>query len=198
MSARAAKGLWATLAVVAIALLSSCSTNHARHEATPSSEQASLHNAADLAFVHNMIPHHQQGVELADLVPSRTSNADLRVIAAHIGADQYAEIKTLNLLLTQWNQPSESYHDHEMDHGQMDMPGMVDQATVDELETLRGSEFDTLWSVSMIAHHQGAVAMAEEEVAKGQSEDAIRLAQLIIEAQQREIAIMTHLISVDQ
>jgi uncharacterized protein (DUF305 family) len=47
----------------------------------------------------------------------------------------------------------------------------------------------------MIGHHQGAVTMAQAEVARGENPDAIHMANLIITAQQREIAYMTHLLS---
>jgi uncharacterized protein (DUF305 family) len=78
------------------------------------------------------------------------------------------------------------------------MAGMVDQATLDRLQSLDDDAFDTLWVTSMIGHHQGAITMAQDEIAHGQSADAIHVARLIITAQQREIAMMTHLISASQ
>lgn len=50
----------------------------------------------------------------------------------------------------------------------------------------------------MIGHHQGAVTMAHDEVAHGQNPDAVSLARQMITAQQREIAMLTHLISSSQ
>ena len=160
--------------------------------------QPAPHNAADVAFARNMIPHHQQGVDLAAMVPAHTTNPDLRVIAAHIGADQQAEIQTLNLLLAQWHEQAHPDGGGHAGHEGMPMMGMVDQGTMNELQTLDGAAFDTLWATSMISHHQGAVRMAQDEIAHGQSADAIHVAALIIEAQQREIATMTHLISATQ
>ena len=78
------------------------------------------------------------------------------------------------------------------------MIGMVDQNTMTKLQSLNDAAFDTLWATSMISHHQGAVTMAQDEIASGQSADAIHVATLIVEAQQREIATMTHLISASQ
>ena len=49
---------------------------------------------------------------------------------------------------------------------------------------------------SMISHHQGAITMAQTELAHGQSSDAIELAGMIINAQQREIAQMNDLLNV--
>jgi len=143
-----------------------------------------------------MLPHHQQGVELAAMVPTHTLNPDLRVMATHIRADQQAEIYTLNLLLTQWDEPA--YPDHGNGAGGMAMAGMVDQSTIDKLKSLDGAAFDTMWATSMISHHQGAITMAQSEIAHGQSAYAIHVATLIVEAQQREISTMTHLISATQ
>ena len=165
---------------------------------TASNEQPATHNAADVAFARNMIPHHQQGVELAALVPTHTLNPDLRVIAAHIGADQQAEIRTLNLLLTQWHEPADLDQGNGAGHDWMPMVGMVDQGTMDRLKSLDGAAFDTLWATSMINHHQGAITMAQTEIAHGQNADAIHAAVLIVKAQQREISTMTHLISATQ
>jgi uncharacterized protein (DUF305 family) len=145
-----------------------------------------------------MLPHHQQGVELAAMVSARTANPDLRVIAAHIGADQQAEIQTLNLLLAQWHEQAHPDGGRHAGHEGMPMMGMVDQSTIDELQSLDGAAFDILWVTSMISHHQGAVRMAQDEIVHGQSVDAIHVATLIVEAQQREISSMTHLISASQ
>jgi uncharacterized protein (DUF305 family) len=160
--------------------------------------QPTAHNAADVAFARNMLPHHQQGVELAAMVSAHTANPDLKVIAAHIGADQQAEIQTLNLLLAQWHEEPNPDGSAYAGHEAMPMMGMVDRSTINELQSLDGAAFDTLWAKSMISHHQGAVMMAQDEIAHGQSVDAVHVAALIVEAQQREIAVMTHLISASQ
>jgi len=50
----------------------------------------------------------------------------------------------------------------------------------------------------MIRHHQGAVSMAQTEVARGQNADAVNLAKSIIDAQQWEIARMNNMLSTPQ
>ena len=47
----------------------------------------------------------------------------------------------------------------------------------------------------MIAHHEGAVEMSEQQVAEGQNPDAVALAEKIIADQQAEIAEMQELLS---
>jgi uncharacterized protein (DUF305 family) len=200
MRSNASSSIVAVLTLLLFATIVSCSGSdaHSHHDAAAhdSAGQQAAHNTADIDFARNMIPHHQQAVELAAMVPARTANPALRVTATHIGADQQAEIRTLEALLAGWGEPSEDPH---ATHDAMPMMmGMVDRATLDRLESLHDASFDTLWVTSMISHHQGAVTMAQDEIAYGQSPDAIHVANLIITTQQREIAMMTHLISASQ
>lgn len=74
------------------------------------------------------------------------------------------------------------------------MAGMVDEATMTKLQSLRGAEFDTLWLQSMISHHRGAIEMAKAEVANGQNEDVKRMAQTMIDTQQAEIGQMNQML----
>jgi uncharacterized protein (DUF305 family) len=176
-----------SVGLIAAAVMSSCGRG-------PSTNAGAMHNAADATFAEMMIPHHQQALDMADLVPSRTTNQDLLVLAKHIALDQGAEIQTLRGLLAQWGEPVPPDH---ANRG-MTMTGMVDDATMSRLPSLQGQEFDTLWIRSMILHHQGAVDMAQTEIAHGQNPDALNIANIIISSQQREIAYMNHLLSVAQ
>ena len=50
---------------------------------------------------------------------------------------------------------------------------------------------DLAFNCGMIAHHQGAIAMAEVELRMGKDEESRKLAQTIIDAQKKEIEEMT-------
>lgn len=187
--------------LLAVAMLTSCgdSVPSATNSTSSAPSAALVHTRADVEFARNMIPHHQQAVLLAAMVPAHTADPALRVIATHIGADQRAEVRTLNGLLAGWGEPTVDSEDSSSPHRDgMTMTGMVDQATLDRLQTLDDDAFDTLWTTSMISHHEGAVAMAQDEITHGQSPDAIHVATMIVTTQQREIATMTHLISATQ
>jgi uncharacterized protein (DUF305 family) len=169
-------------AVVTTAVVSSCA------EPSPAPDaQALKHNAADVAFAQKMIPHHQQALDMAAMVPSRTTNHRLIIMAKDIALDQQAQIETLQGLLQQWGEPAAPGH---MGHDGMDMDGMVDAATIDKLPTLNDTAFDDLWLRSMISHHEGAVAMAELEVMQGENAAAVKMAKIIVEWQQFEIGQM--------
>jgi uncharacterized protein (DUF305 family) len=178
-------------AVFAAVVLTSCGKS-----SPPTSDVLSAkHDAADVTFVQKMIPHHQQALDMSAMVPSHTTNDDVIVMAKHIAADQHAQIDTLQELLQAWGQPTAPTH---MDHGGMAMDGMVDDAAMAQLPTLKGAAFDDLWLRSMIKHHQGAVAMAEPETAQGENATAVKMAKNIIDWQQLEIGRMNAILGVAQ
>jgi uncharacterized protein (DUF305 family) len=149
------------------------------------------HNAADVTFAQNMIPHHQQALEMAAMVPSHTANRNVIVMAKHISADQRSGIDALHQLLEQWGEPTGRDHDG---HGGMGMDGMVDAATMNKLPSLNGDAFDELWLRSMIRHHKGAVTMATTEMTNGEDPTAVKMAKMIVDWQQIEIGRMNALL----
>jgi uncharacterized protein (DUF305 family) len=99
----------------------------------------------------------------------------------------------MKALLLQWNvDPNEM--SHESGHAGMAMAGMVNDATMVRLDSLKGASFDMLWLQSMISHHQGAIEMAKTEIADGKSADLITLAKNIVAAQQAEIDQMKQML----
>lgn len=202
MSSRATRIAAVLAAFFAALFLTSCSGSNEHTEAHSTEESVSTaqppgFNADDHAFATNMIPHHQQAIELSALVPERTTNAELIALAAKISAEQDPEIKALRVFLVQWDEnpdddASQGEQDAHAGHGAM--AGMVDDATMAKLQSLQGAQFDTLWLQSMISHHQGAIEMAKAEVANGQNEDVKRMAQTMIDTQQAEITQMTQML----
>ena len=139
-------------------------------------------------FAQMMIPHHPAGPGARRAGAGRTTDPAVTKLADAIAAQQLPEIGAMKALLAQWE--AEPQH---ADHG-MPMTGMVDDATMTKLKLLRGADFDKLWLQSMIGHHQGAIEMANTEVAAGQSPDMIVLAKNIITAQQAEIDQMNQML----
>lgn len=181
----------------AIFALSSCSTatkeDRSAQTSTASATQTT-HDTDDVMFAQMMIPHHQQAVELAGLVPDRSTNPAVVKLAAAVSAQQQPEIDTMRASLKQWGvNPDEMAHGS--GHAGMAMQGMVDDATMIKLEALKGSEFDALWLKSMISHHQGAIAMADVEIKDGSNPEMITLAKNIVSAQQAEIDQMNSMLA---
>lgn len=152
---------------------------------------AAAHNGADATFAQMMIIHHEGAVEMADLAEQTAATAVVRSLASRIKSAQGPEIEQMRGWLEEWGEPApEDSGMAGMDHGGMDMGGLDQQAAMDELGKLTGTEFDRRFLELMILHHEGAITMAEAEIADGQNEAAIGLAQAIVSAQQKEIAEM--------
>lgn len=181
-------------AAAAALVLTGCSTDSAGTSttsgATTSAAQSQAQfNDADIAFLNGMYPHHAQAVEMADLVAGRTDNADVVALAAAIKAAQQPEMDRMATWLQQWGQPvpaSDTSGMHGMNHGD----GMMSADQLDALTALSGAEFDRQWLTMMIEHHEGAIEMANAELADGENPDVKQMATDIVTAQQREIADM--------
>ncbi|USQ81139.1 DUF305 domain-containing protein [Ornithinimicrobium faecis] len=162
---------------------------------TPSStsggEVADAHNEADSMFVQMMIVHHKGAIEMAELAVNQADSTQVRSLAEEILAAQGPEIETMTSWLSAWEVPVMATGETgQMDHGGMQMEGMSQQEVITELAGLSGAAFDTRFLELMIAHHQGAVQMAEDVLADGQNTHAQELARQIIEAQEAEISQM--------
>ncbi len=184
MATRVAR-IVAAMALVAAAGLSACGGSSTQKGAAGSqADQSASHNRADIAFAANMIPHHQQAVDLSAPVPSHTGNAELVKLASGIGSAQHSEIQKLQGFLVQWSTQPDADTRGPADTA---MTGMVDQATMAKLGSLQGADYDKLWLQSMISHHQGAIDMANTEITNGRNSDAIAMAKRMVSTQQGEI-----------
>lgn len=155
-----------------------------------SSSTALAHNDSDIAFATQMIPHHQQAVEMADMVLA-TTGVDARVtdLAKQIKAAQDPEIITMTGWLKAWGQPSPAAMDG------MTMNGMMSPADMNTLKNASGPDSSKLFLQQMMQHHQGAIDMANEELAAGEDTAALDLAKKIVAAQTAEIATMKDLLA---
>lgn len=181
--------MWFAAAVVAMFALAACGggdgdEDHGGSHDKPKGQNV---NKQDIMFVQQMIAHHEQAIELADIVLVNGSGA-LTDIANRIKSAQGPEIEKMRAWLSEWDASSEH-----MGHG--DMPGMVSDDSVSELRELDGAAADRRFAELMIEHHEGAVEMAKEEVAKGANPDAIELARTIIDVQEDEISELRTFVS---
>ena len=150
---------------------------------------ASGHNAADVTFASEMIPHHGQAVAMADLALETAVSQDVKELANQIKAAQDPEIQTMSGWLRGWGAPVPDAQ--AMHHGE----GMMSMEQMDRLEEATGAQFDRLWLEMMVEHHEGAIAMARTELTSGASPQAKKLAQAIIDGQAKEIATMKALLA---
>ncbi|MEE4424314.1 DUF305 domain-containing protein [Streptomyces bugieae] len=205
----------AAAAVTAAALtLSACGSDGGRTDDTSPSGKpsatagasAGTHNAADITFAKEMIPHHRQAVAMADLAATRAGSADVKALAATIKKAQDPEITRMSGWLKSWGEKVPQDHDmatmpggthgmEGMDHGGgKAMPGMMSAQEMATMKNATGKAFDAQFLKLMVKHHQGAVAMAGTEREQGAYGPAKTLAGDIITAQNAEIARMRKLL----
>jgi len=142
-------------------------------------------NDADVMFAQMMIPHHEQAIEMSDIAldPNTGASAAVIALATQIKGAQDPEISQMKNLLTTWGMPMEM---GSMDHSSM-MDGMLSLEEMDTLGQLKGAEFDKAWAKGMIAHHEGAIAMANDVLANGKNSEILALANAVVSGQSTEI-----------
>ncbi|GEE03567.1 hypothetical protein nbrc107696_40130 [Gordonia spumicola] len=189
----------AAIAVVAaVAALSACSSSddstsgHEGHDMASMSTSAanasasdSAHNAADVMFAQMMLPHHEQALEMSDILLAKDGvPTDVRALATSIKQAQGPEITQLTSWLTAWGEPTTA------DMSGHTMDGMVSADDIAKLKDASGPDAAKLYLTQMIAHHEGAVSMAQSQVTGGKNADAVAMARSIVESQTAEITTM--------
>jgi uncharacterized protein (DUF305 family) len=198
------------LAVLIVATACSSSDTGTEHQsghstaasataATTPAPSAADHNQADVMFAQHMIPHHQQAIEMSDMLLAK-QGVDPRVteLAKQIKSAQGPEIQQMQGWLSGWGNPAMS----PMPSGDMDMPGhgdmpgmssgsgMMSEQDMTALQNAKGVEASRLFLTQMITHHEGAITMAQTEIKDGQYQAAVELARSIVATQQKEIDTM--------
>ncbi len=141
-------------------------------------------SAADVMFAQQMIPHHEQAVEMADLaLANATASSEVTDLARGIKDAQAPEIATMTGWLKGWGAPQAM----EMDHG---TDGMMSEAQMSRLSSATGQEFDSLWLDLMVAHHEGAITMSRDVLSTTRDDEVAALARSIVDGQTAEITRM--------
>ena len=193
----------AATALALAALLTGCSSHSSGTAAGDATAAIVAGQAGDIAFAQLMIPHHEQAVEMADLALARQTSPEVRALAERIKGAQDPEIETMAGWLTTWGAPrdmpglsSDSSMNHGSDHmGGMSMAGMMSADDMAALDAASGAEFDQRWLTLMIAHHEGALTMAQQVLGTTSDTGVRTLAEAIVAGQKAEIAEMTALLA---
>ncbi|GAA1050929.1 DUF305 domain-containing protein [Arthrobacter russicus] len=159
----------------------------------PASPTAGTFNSADEMFVTMMIPHHEQAIQMADVILGK-DGIDPRVtaLAQQIKDAQGPEITTMASWLKDWGMPEPSATGGMAGMGQGD--GMMSQDDMAALENATGVDAARLFLTGMISHHQGAIQMAKSVIDNGQDPKVAALAKKISASQSAEITTMQSLL----
>lgn len=163
--------------------------------ASASNDVAGEHDDQDTTFAQMMIIHHEGAVEMSQLAIERADNPEVVALAERIAEAQGPEIDQMTEWLGAWGEDVSPDDHGGMDMGGMDMNGMSQEEMMTQLDGLTGAEFDQAFLEAMIAHHEGAIEMAEQQLADGQNPAALLLAQKIVDDQQAEITGMQQLLT---
>lgn len=132
---------------------------------------------ADVDFMIGMIGHHAQALIMSRLAPTHGADEQVQTLAARIINSQKDEIDSMQKWLRVRDLPVPEVHIEGLNlmihgagnhhSGHMNMPGMLTQQQLQELDDASGTEFDRLFLTYMIQHHQGAVIMVDELFSSG-------------------------------
>ncbi len=183
----------------------------------PSSTRAVLppRSRKDVEFMQGMIHHHAQAVEMTDLIEERTDNKQIRLIGERISKSQLDEMALMKRWLEMRGETAEmamqggpntdghSLHGKEPHKGgtqnaQHLMPGMLTQKQMNALRKAKGREFDNLFLIGMIQHHNGALIMVKDLFdtdGAGQDAEVFNFATDVDSGQRAEIATMQTLLA---
>jgi uncharacterized protein (DUF305 family) len=163
----------ALVVLVAASAMAACASGNATRPspaaATNAAELEALYRArqdsararftiADMSFVTGMIAHHAQAIDMAELVPQRSTSPALRTLAARIINAQRDEIAWMEMWLRDRAQPVPAPSGADA-HTHVHLPGMVTPEQLAGLQNASANAFDRSFLTLMIQHHRGAVAM---------------------------------------
>jgi uncharacterized protein (DUF305 family) len=161
-------------------------------------------NLADVDFMQGMIPHHAQAVKMAKWAPKQGDSKALKILCERIVVGQSDEIKMMQQWLDERGQdvPAADAMRHKMKMGnmvhEMLMPGMLTDEEMAALEKARGKEWDRLFLIGMIKHHEGAIEMVDvlfKSYGAAQGDDIFKFASDVYADQTTEIAVMKQMLA---
>jgi uncharacterized protein (DUF305 family) len=150
-------------------------------------------DSAEAGFARDMIVHHAQAVQMAEIVRDRTNSDAIRLLASDISLTQQAQIGIMQGWLGVWglpitgSEPAMKWMGHPTDGL---MPGMATPDELDSLFKLPPDRADVLFLRLMISHHEAAIPMAKAILKRTDEPEVRQLATSIIASQRAEIENM--------
>lgn len=147
----------------------------------------------DLRFIDAMTPHHQGAVVMAQEAQQKSKRPEIKKLAADIIKAQDKEIAQLKQWRTAWypKAPSTPMAWHKEKNHSMAMSEAQSKAMRMDMDLgPADADFDKRFLDAMIPHHDGAVVMAQEALAKSKRPEIQKLAQDIVSSQEAEIKQM--------
>ena len=147
-------------------------------------------DSAEAGFARDMMVHHAQAVEMAEIVRGKTESEDVGTLAPDIALTQQAQIGMMQGWLQVWgllptgSEPAMSWMGEPTN---APMPGMATPQEIQKLRDASPEEADKLFLRLMIPHHRAALRMSEAILSRTQRPEVRSLAKAISASQQAEI-----------
>ncbi|MCU1445981.1 DUF305 domain-containing protein [Cryobacterium sp.] len=176
-------------------------------------DPAPTSTSAEAGFARDMQVHHLQGVELAMIIRDRTDDEAVRLLGYDIATTQAQQAGQLYGWLTEWDlsqagpEPSMTWmtrpgrtddaHTHtDGAHTPGEpMPGLATDAQIAALTAATGVAAERQFLTLMIAHHLGAVEMAEAVQDRAVNTSVLGFANSVIISQEAEITLMEDMLA---
>ena len=154
-------------------------------------------SSPEAGFARDMMVHHAQAVEMAEIVRDKTGSEEIRTLAADIALTQQAQIGQMQGWLQVWDLPPTGTEPAMSWMGEPHegrMPGMASPEEINDLQQASPEEAEALFLQLMVPHHEAAVPMAQAVLEETDRKEVERLAGSIMASQQAEIELMRGLL----
>ncbi len=161
------------------------STSSSAETAASTSAETAASNEADVMFAQMMIPDHQMIDAMGKLAAKKATTDDLKALAPELREGQAETVSKLQRMLKDWGKPVSA------DMTGMDMPGVMTDADMSMLESMKGMDFDMMFAQMMVKHHEASIKMARDEQANGANTEAKAMAAEMLTQLQAQLEKLT-------
>jgi uncharacterized protein (DUF305 family) len=162
--------------------------------ATAAQAAAGAFNDTDVMFLQMSLAYIQQGSGVVKLAEKRASTAEIRDLAAAMGATWGTEADTMSRWLTAWNQPLTADPDTGVHAGHGDLHSLR-PSDIEQLRTTGAADFDRAALNMLIGHLHNSVEVARLEAKNGEYQPAKDLAAAMTTARMAQIQRMLVLVA---
>lgn len=132
----------------------------------------------DQEFIENMIPHHQDAVDMSNMALTKAEHPQIKQLARNISTSQSREIAEMRQWYKEWYGTDVPANSHMM----------MNNTDLNRLKNAK--PFDKEFIEQMIPHHQMAIMMAQMVLYHSDRPEIRGLAESIIKSQSAEIEEM--------
>ena len=151
----------------------------------------------DRMFIEQMIPHHQDAIDMANLALVRAEHPEIRQLAENIIRDQSREISRMRSWYKAWYDTDVPEYEDAMMGGGMNrrgsgtgmMSGGTGGSMTDLAQLGNATRFDKEFIEQMVPHHQMAIMMAQMTL-NSDHQEMRELGSSIIRSQSAEVEQM--------